>query len=205
MYAGLWRSSNSNCVAWQPSFSDHPGSTSQCAWPWTHSGCRLVGRQPDTRPIRYYNYRHKGSPIEGGMIIPNGFWPDAGSTLLDPYRIKLHTKELRSRMYEARVTTWAMRKRSKGPWFFSVYRLGDKCFKDPYEPISIMQSKMFFFVAHLKIEDLPPQYSHKNMDRDYAWYILQHWYIKLPIWSKHGSVGSCRTSVFFVGDPTILL
>ena len=53
----------------------------------------------------YYNYRHKGSPIEGGMIIPNGFWPDAGSTLLDPYRIKLHTKEDRSRMYEARVTT----------------------------------------------------------------------------------------------------
>lgn len=57
----------------------------------------------------YYNYRHKGnikgSPIEGGMIIPNGFWPDAGSTLLDPYRIKLHTKEHRSRMYEARVTT----------------------------------------------------------------------------------------------------
>ena len=31
----------------------------------------------------YYDYRHKGSPIEGGMII-------AGSTLLDPYRIKLH-------------------------------------------------------------------------------------------------------------------
>lgn len=53
----------------------------------------------------YYNYRHKGSLIEGGMIIPNGCWPDAGSTLLDPYRIKLHTKEHRSRMYEARVTT----------------------------------------------------------------------------------------------------
>lgn len=53
----------------------------------------------------YYNYRHEGSPIEGGMIIPNGFWPDAGSTLLDPHRIKLHTKELRSRMYEAHVTT----------------------------------------------------------------------------------------------------